>query len=105
MGVDYSARFGIGLEVSDITVVNFRYMKDVCFDDFLEDLTVASKYRYIKWGGAYDNDIHYAVILKDPFREGFDIDGKVKEFSIWLEANNIDYEDNRIGLVGGLYIS
>lgn len=99
MGVDYTANFGIGVRVIR------KEVEDDDFGSWLDDKLDGWAYEYISVGcemySDEENDLY--VILKDPFRHGYNLGATVEEFLAFLRLNDIEY-DGKVDVVGGLLI-
>jgi hypothetical protein len=114
MGIDYSANFGIGIKITESDVEealgeeNYVSEWDTMWQDYLynldeEDEDFKNKYKVINYGDSYDDDNYSAIVIKEPFAHGFDINSKVEGLKKKLEE--IGFKDlSEVGVVGGLYI-
>lgn len=112
MGVDYTGNYGIGCEV----VLNDNYFKNNNIDkddwdtsnflEYLDDLLDDNNhYSYFEVGsemyGGNSNEIF--LILRNPFKDSYDITEKVKNLREFCE-NNLLLINGEIDVVGGLLI-
>lgn len=102
MGVDYTATFGIGIEVKG---VDYNEKGFDCMYEYLDDLLEGTNFEYGESGeGAYtgeENDFY--ILIKNPFENGIEgLAGKANELEVFLKDKNIPYD--KINLVGGLHI-
>jgi hypothetical protein len=104
MGVDYSANFGIGVQI-DIESMGFESNGEVY--DFLETILENTEYKYFETDASgYTGNIgKFYIIINNPFSESYDIIRKVRLFDLFLSKNNVKYFGYRIDIVGGLRIS
>ena len=104
MGIDYSANYGIGYEVSA--------SEDIDETDEMED--GLSEYLYcereegfdsFEIGSAYTGEIDGVyLIIKEPFKDGLDLTAAKERLD--QEVKRLKLEtDSEFGVVGGLYIS
>ena len=97
MGIDYSASFGIGVEIG----VEIDNIEDNMYD-YLERLLNNTSYVYAQYGNSFTGENTFMILIKDPFENGYDITKKINELKKFLDKNNIKYD--KIDLVGGSYV-
>lgn len=105
MGVDYSANYGIGVQI-DCESMGFKSNGEVY--DFLYNLKYDPfEYYYFETGSSgYSGRIgEFYIIILDPFSESYDIIRQVRKFDEFLFKNNVKYHGHKIDLVGGLLIN
>lgn len=103
MGVDYSARFGIGVKVLD---AHFNEEEEESLFEHLYALLEKSEFNLIEVGeGAYTGDENeYFVVLKNPFENGIDgLRSKCESLFLFLNKNSVLF-DEKIDVVGGLHV-
>lgn len=99
MGVDYSAKFGIGVRVIIPESEEDRY-------SYMDNLISDTKYKWFQEGDEdYGGEPNWFYIIIDkPFADGFcELGNKAEELVNFLKSNNIEFE-GQVDLVGGLYI-
>lgn len=106
MGVDYSARFGLGFKVNfKEDIVNEEYGEVEDEFEYLQWLAEGTDFRTFEIGeGSYtgeQNDMY--VVLKDPFDKRDGLYTKELELKTFLDKNGICYE-GEFDVVGGLHI-
>ena len=106
MGVDYTANYGIGVKLVDVTFDESKGFEDM--SEYLEDLPEASDIvvQYFSVGSeSYGGDPdEYYLCIKDPMEDGVEeLAKKIDIFKLYLKEFNVDYI-GEIDLVGGLRI-
>jgi hypothetical protein len=97
MGVDYSAYYGIGIQVDK--------EDEISIDSFLEDEVENEEYSFFETGSAsYGGDAEYYVIIKDPFKNGLNNLEKQKETLLYYLDSKGLTTIGEFGVVGGLLI-
>lgn len=100
MGIDYSAKFGIGYEIHEPELDDDAY-----FDDFLDDLPLEENgLKYFQFGGEYEDDgFKWCLVFNEPLDSSFNFDSKKKLLDDFLAEHGIE-SSSPFGLVGGLYV-
>lgn len=111
MGVDYSANFGIGVELQNIEFPEYSdtYDGPTNMYEYLEGLPQSDSVSimYFESGdGVYTGkDRTFYLCFRKPLDGGVEsLKNKIKVFKKYLKENNIKYF-GEIDLVGGLHIS
>ena len=105
MGVDYSANYGIGVQIPDNWIDNKLEDEDSCIDSMLADVFKDSPCKYFGVGSAsYDGGRDdYFVVIPDPFSNGIEgLIKKIEDFELFLNKKGIEFK--KVDLVGGLLI-
>ncbi len=114
MGVDYSSNWGIGIEIIKSDVINaidedvLKNKYESCWIEVLDEIEYhddfKNRYRVIRFGDAYSGEDRFAIVLQNPFKDGYDITPKIEEFKRDLKGLGFD-NIGEIKEVGGLGIS
>ena len=102
MSIDYEACFGIGVEIKRKKFdPSSEYYS---MEHYLDTILNGTPYEYDEYGNKHCADIEdiFIIIIKDPFKDGYNIQEKVKDMEIFLKGHNIEFDG--IDVVGGLSI-
>jgi hypothetical protein len=106
MGVDYTANYGIGVQLVNLDFEELELDIET-MDEYLDDLpsNEISTYYFEVGSGSYTGeDNEYYLCFKYSFKDGLDVlESKLKLFKDYLDSNKIEYI-GEIDLVGGLNV-
>lgn len=106
MGVDYTANFGIGIEVK----INEKHLPNLeKFDDglteFLNYQLRNTHFEVMTYGDTYEGDEFYCIVLKnDLANTDLNLQPYKDEIYQWLSRQKICEPVGEFNVVGGLYI-
>jgi len=109
MGVDYEARGGIGILVSEEEIVKAFKLEvddDTYFEEVFENTEFAETAQIIRFGDNYiDNGVEYALVARgDVFANGLEqAFFKLRNFDDLLKEHGL--ADYKVGVIKELYIS
>lgn len=112
MGVDYTANYGIGVKLIELTDEELAAIHEDYYSmsDYLDDLPKPEGIG-VSWFGVGNNyvvgDDEWFLVIDEPFEDGIDgLKHKVAIFKKWLDDNQIKYEPavSIVDQVGGLLI-
>lgn len=105
MGVDYSASFGIGVEVE---IDKDKLAKLTEFDDvseFLDEKLEGTHFAYTYYGNMYCGEKYYCIILEDDLSKmGLNLEPYKAELDKWLSEQDVCKPVGEFGLVGGVCV-
>lgn len=106
MGVDYDAKFGIGVKVK----INEDKLPDLSeFDDdilmYLYSLLEETNFKLIRYGNAYTSEYKYCIVLKKPLVEvGLNLQQYKDEIEKLLSHQEVFEKTSDFDVVGGFYL-